>query len=142
MTIATILSGRSGPVHMAEESETVSTVIARLTDHRIGAVPVVRGGEVVGIFSERDVIRGLAEHGAGALDRVMRDVMTSPAITVTSDVSALGALSLMSRRRIRHLPVVENGNLIGFVSIGDIVKYRIESIERDAAAMRDYIAGG
>ena len=106
----------------------------------VGAV-VVRDGVVVGIFSERDVIRGLGQHGARALDQVMRDVMTSPPITVTADASALGALSLMSRRRIRHLPVVEGDQLIGFVSIGDLVKHRIESIEREAAAMRDYIAG-
>jgi CBS domain-containing protein len=141
MTIAAILAGRTGPVHLADEGESVGTVIQRLTEHRIGAVPVVRDGEVVGIFSERDVIRGLSAHGADALNRMMRDVMTSPAITVTADVSALAALSLMSRRRIRHLPVVDGDQLIGFVSIGDLVKHRIESIERDAAAMRDYIAG-
>ena len=141
MTIAAILAGRTGATHTADEGESVATVIDRLVAHRIGAVPVVKDGVVVGIFSERDVIRGLAKNRAGALDQVMRDVMTSPAITVTADVSSLGALSLMSRRRIRHLPVVEGERLIGFVSIGDLVKHRIESIEKEAAAMRDYIAG-
>lgn len=141
MTIKVILAGRDGSIYSAQESETVATVIARLTEHRIGAVPVVRGGEVVGIFSERDVIRGLQAHGAAVLERTMADVMTSPAITVDPDVTALGALSLMTKRRIRHLPVVSGGALVGFVSIGDLVKHRIESIEKEAAAMREYIAG-
>ncbi|MCU0729501.1 MAG: CBS domain-containing protein [Sphingopyxis sp.] len=141
MTIKVILASRDGSIYSAQESETVATVIARLTEHRIGAVPVVRGGEVVGIFSERDVIRGLQAHGAAVLERTMADVMTSPAITVDPDVTALGALSLMTKRRIRHLPVVSGGALVGFVSIGDLVKHRIESIEKEAAAMREYIAG-
>ena len=67
--------------------------------------------------------------------------MTSPPITITSDTGIMSALSLMTRRRIRHLPVIDNGSLVGFISIGDLVKYRIEAIEAEAAAMRDYIAG-
>jgi CBS domain-containing protein len=73
------------------------------------------------------------------LDKLVGDVMTSPAITVTADTPVLSALSLMTKRRIRHLPVADGERLIGFVSIGDLVKYRIEKIEAEAAAMRDYI---
>jgi CBS domain-containing protein len=141
MTIKVILAGRDGPVFSASGDETVRDVVARLTEKRIGAVPVIDGSMVVGIFSERDVIHCLNSHGNGALDLLVRDVMTSPAITITSDIAALAALSLMSRRRIRHLPVVDGEALVGFVSIGDLVKYRIERIEAEAAAMRDYISG-
>lgn len=139
MTIANILQGRDGAVFSASPDEKVSEVAARLAERRIGALPIVEGERVVGIFSERDVIYGLATHGAAMLDKRVGDVMTSPAICVEASSPVLSALSLMTRRRIRHLPVVEADRLIGFVSIGDLVKYRIERIEAEAAAMRDYI---
>ncbi|QJQ32047.1 CBS domain-containing protein [Sphingomonas lacunae] len=141
MTIRAILAGRNGPVHTAEGSESVTAVVCRLTEQRIGAVPVMDGERVIGIFSERDVIHCLNAHGGDALGLLVRDVMTAPAITIDADTPILGALSLMTRRRIRHLPVVAGDALVGFISIGDLVKYRIESIEAEAAAMRDYIAG-
>jgi CBS domain-containing protein len=141
MTIRTILAGRDGSIWSATGDEKVSDVIARLTEKRIGAVPVLDGGDVVGIFSERDVMHCLTIHGARALDMLVRDVMTSPVVSIEPDAAALSALSLMSRRRFRHLPVIDNGRLVGFVSIGDLVKYRIERIEAEAAAMRDYITG-
>lgn len=97
------------------------------------------GTQVVGIFSERDVIHGLEAKGAEALDGRVGDVMTAPAITVTPAQAVIGALSLMTRRRIRHLPVVDDGQVIGIVSIGDLVKHRIDRIEADAEAMRTYI---
>jgi CBS domain-containing protein len=90
-------------------------------------------------MSERDIIYGLARDGAAVLDWKIEKVMTSPAITVTADVPVLSALSQMSRKRIRHLPVVEGDRLIGIVSIGDLVAYRIEKIEQEAEAMRAYI---
>jgi CBS domain-containing protein len=139
MTISIILQGHDGPVFSASPDESVETVTARLAERRIGALPIVDHGKVVGIFSERDVIYGLAMHGAAMLSKRVGDVMTAPPITVEAGFPALSALSLMTRRRIRHLPVVENDKLIGFVSIGDLVKYRIEKIEAEAAAMRDYI---
>ena len=141
MTIRAILAGRSGTVHSAEVGETVADVVSRLTSQRIGAVPVIENGTVVGIFSERDVIHCLAQHRGSALDLLVGAVMTSPPITITSDTGIMSALSLMTRRRIRHLPVIDDGSLVGFISIGDLVKYRIEAIEAEAAAMRDYIAG-
>lgn len=141
MTIKAILNGRTGPVHSAAPGESVASVAARLTEYRIGAVPVIDNALVVGIFSERDVIRCITTHGAAGLDAQVADVMTSPAICVESQVTILSALSLMTRRRIRHLPVMDGGTLTGFVSIGDLVKHRIEAIEAEASAMRDYIAG-
>jgi CBS domain-containing protein len=110
-----------------------------LAKHRIGALPVINDGAVLGIFSERDVVYGLAKEGAAALERPVSEVMTTPAMTVDSDCAVLGALSLMTRRRIRHLPVVDAEGLVGFISIGDLVKHRIEKIESEAEAMRSYI---
>lgn len=140
MTLATILQQREGEVIQVTPDTPVKTVIALLAEHRIGAVPVVDDGEVAGIMSERDVIYSLRRDGAAILDWPVERVMTQPAITVESDLSILVGLSLMTRRRIRHLPVVDAGRLIGFVSIGDLVKARIELVETEAEAMRAYIA--
>ena len=139
MTIAAILGGQSRDLISVTADQSVRDAVALLAHKRIGAVPVMDGGQVVGVFSERDVIHALEAHGAAALDNTVGDEMTAPAITVTPDEAALGALSLMTKRRIRHLPVLEDGQVIGIVSIGDLVKYRIDRIEADAEAMRNYI---
>jgi len=139
MTIATILAGKGAEVVTIAADATVAQAVELLAERRIGAVPVMQDGGVAGVFSERDVIHCLAAHGGAGLERSVGDVMTAPAITVGRDQAALGALTLMTRRRVRHLPVVEDGALIGLVSIGDLVKYRIDRIEADAEAMRAYI---
>lgn len=139
MTIAAILSDRQGEVVTLPLDATVAEAVALLAERRIGAVPVMDGDAVAGIFSERDVIRVLSERNDDALAMPVARAMTAPAVTVTRGDSVIGALSLITHRRIRHLPVVEDGRLIGLVSIGDLVKYRIDRIEADAAAMRDYI---
>lgn len=139
MTIAAILSGKGQDVISVAGGQTVREAVALLSERRIGAVPVMDGNQVAGIFSERDVIHCLEREGAAALDRLVSDVMTAPAITVTPAESVLAALALMTRRRVRHLPVVDGSTVVGFVSIGDLVKYRIERIESEANAMREYI---
>jgi len=139
MTIAAILARKGRDVISITADQSLGEAVALLADRRIGAVPVMDGAQVAGIFSERDVIHALSAQGAGALDRKVGEVMTSPAITVGASEAVIGALSLMTRRRIRHLPVVEGGEVIGVVSIGDLVKYRIDRIEADAEAMRTYI---
>ena len=139
MTIAAILGNKGRDVIYVSPTQTVAEAIALLAKHRIGAVPVIDGGAVVGVFSERDVIHGLSAGDPTTLQRAVSETMTAPAHTVTLAEPVLSALSLMTRRRIRHLPVVEDGRVIGIVSIGDLVKYRIEKIEADAAAMREYI---
>ncbi|NYT42785.1 CBS domain-containing protein [Sphingomonas sp. R-74633] len=139
MTIAAILGEKGRDVVSIQGDQTVADAVALLANRRIGAVPVMVGSAVAGIFSERDVIYGLEREGAAALARKVSDVMTAPAISVSPDESVLGALALMTRRRIRHLPVVEGGACVGFISIGDLVKYRIERIESEADAMRAYI---
>lgn len=139
MTISAILQRKGRGVVSVGAESTVQHAIDLLAEKRIGAVPVVDGREVVGIMSERDVIYCLRSDGPAILDWPVSRVMTSPAITVTADVSILAALSQMSRRRIRHLPVLDRGELVGIVSIGDLVQYRIERVEQEAQAMREYI---
>lgn len=139
MTINSILQGRSGEIFSCTADMSVSEAVEILAEKRIGALPVLDGGEVIGIFSERDVLHAIRKYGHAAMDHVVREVMTADVIFVDRSKSAIGALSLMTKRRIRHLPVVEEGKLVGFVSIGDLVKYRIDRIESEAAAMRDYI---
>jgi len=140
MTIGAILYGRTGPVISARQDDSVRAVIDLLAQHRIGAVPVLDGDMIVGIFSERDLVRLISSYGPDALDRKIDDVMTKSPVTCDSGMAVIGALSQMTQKRIRHLPVVDEGRLVGFVSIGDLVKYRIDKIEAEAAAMRDYIA--
>lgn len=140
MTIRAILANKGGEVISVQSDARVADAVAYFAKRKIGAVPVIDDGRVVGIFSERDVIYSLAKVGAAALDARVADVMTSPAMTVEADTAVIAGLSLMTKRRIRHLPVVEDDMVIGFVSIGDLVKFRIDRIESEAAAMRDYIA--
>lgn len=140
MTISAILAKHQGNVFTAASHESVSDVVTRLAENRIGALPVIEGNAVVGIFSERDIVYGVARHGSAFLTKTVAETMTTPAITVTPDTPILSALSLMTKRRSRHLPVIQGGDLVGFVSIGDLVKHRIDKIEAEAAAMRDYIS--
>ena len=139
MTIAAILDGPRPEIVTVDAADNVRAVVALLAERRIGAVPVMSEGAVIGVLSERDLLYRLASHGAAMLESTVEAVMTSPAITVTRDLSVLNALALMTRRRVRHLPVVEGGRMTGFVSIGDLVKWRIDRIEAEVAAMRDYI---
>lgn len=139
MTIASILQSKGSEVLTVEGDARVREVVDLLAERKIGAVPVVRDGRVAGIMSERDVIYRLKSDGAAMLDWPVERIMTAPAITVESDTEIMSALSLMTRRRIRHLPVVEGETLIGLVSIGDLVKFRMDRIEAEAAAMLSYI---
>lgn len=139
MTIAAILNGKGNEVVQARSGDAVLQVARMLAERRIGCVPVVEDGAVVGIFSERDLLYHLAQQGADVLERPVGEIMTAPAISIDRQTPVLVALSLMTRRRIRHLPVVEEGALLGIVSIGDLVKYRIDRIESEATALRDYI---
>ncbi|WP_068070831.1 CBS domain-containing protein [Novosphingobium lentum] len=140
MTIARIMEGRVGEIWSCHAEDCVADAVELLATKRIGAIPVRDAhNDVAGIFSERDVLHCVHAHGADAMRMKVRDVMTSPAITIEPGMAVLEALSLMTRRRIRHLPVVENGRMKGFISIGDLVKYRIDRVEAEAEAMRSYI---
>lgn len=139
MTIAAILSTKGSAVATVPSGTQVKEVVALLAEKQIGAVPVLDGGEIRGIFSERDLVRCIADHGSGVLDWPVDRVMSSPVETVAPQTLILAALATMTKRRMRHLPVVESGEIRGIVSIGDLVKYRIERIEAEADALRTYI---
>jgi CBS domain-containing protein len=139
MTIAAILQSKGSEVLTVACDTKVRDAVALLADRKIGALPVVRGGALAGIMSERDIIYRLRSDGAEILDWTVERIMTAPAITVEPETEIMAGLSLMTRRRIRHLPVVEGETLIGLVSIGDLVKHRMDRIEADAAAMLTYI---
>ncbi|PNU01718.1 CBS domain-containing protein [Novosphingobium guangzhouense] len=138
MTIGRIIEGRDAVI-TCDVAMSVRDAAAILAERRIGAVPVMENDEIAGIFSERDVIYKLREIGPAVLDMPLGHIMTALPVTTEPETSVMAALSLMTRRRIRHLPVVKDGRMVGFVSIGDLVKYRIDKIENEAAAMRDYI---
>lgn len=141
MTVAAILEAKGNAVVTIDSAAPVREAVRLLAEHRIGAVVAMEGDAVAGILSERDLVYCIAREGAAALDLPVARMMTAPVITVEPAVSALAALSNMSKRRIRHLPVVEGEKLAGLVSIGDLVAWRIRRIEEEAEAMRAYIQG-
>jgi CBS domain-containing protein len=139
MTIAAILSTKGNEVATVPAGTRVRDAVALLNDRNIGAVPVIAGDAIVGIFSERDLVGCICAHGPAALDMAVDAGMSSPIKTVDPATPVLAALSIMTNQRIRHLPVVESGQIRGIVSIGDLVKHRIERIEAEAEALRTYI---
>lgn len=141
MTIAAILQSKGAEVLTVECDTPVREAVRLLAERRIGAVPVLKDGKVVGIMSERDVIYCLRSDGAAMLDWPVERIMTAPAITADPAKEIMSALAQMTQRRIRHLPVVDGDRIIGIVSIGDLVKFRMDKIEAEAAAMLTYIQG-
>ena len=139
MTIGSMMEGREEAVVSCSPTDTVQHAAALLAEKRIGALPVMDGDAVAGVFSERDLLYCIAKEGAAVLTRNVGEVMTAPAITIERGENVLTALSMMTRRRIRHLPVMHGDRMVGFVSIGDLVKYRMDMIEAEAQQMREYI---
>ena len=139
MTIAAILSTKGGDVATIDSAAPLAQAVVDLADKRIGALVVTQGGSVVGVFSERDLVKCLGKRGAAALDEPVSAAMSAPAISAEPTTPVLTALALMTQKRFRHLPVMIGGKLVGIVSIGDLVKFRIDSIEHEADALRSYI---
>ena len=139
MTIAAILSSKGSEVATVSAGTPVRDAVSLLAEKRIGAVPVLNAGGICGIFSERDLVRCVSDNGADVLDWPVDKVMSSPVETVDTKTPILAALATMTKLRMRHLPVVEAGEIRGIVSIGDLVKHRIERIEAEADALRTYI---
>ena len=141
MAVAQILRQKGSDVVTVSPSDGVQTIVDTLARHRIGAVVVVdNGGAIAGIVSERDVVRAMAGDAAGIRGKTAADIMTSKVMTCEPSDSEAELMQLMTENRIRHLPVVSGGRLAGMISIGDVVKLRIESIEREAEEMKTYIA--
>jgi len=139
MSIGSIVKGR-GPVIGTGAESSIRSIVALLHMQRIGAVLVMDGDVICGIVSERDIIAGLNRLGTSILDATAAEIMTSPVTTLHPSASVAEAMEIMTNRRFRHLPVVENDKLVGLVSIGDLVKQRIEDAEQEALLLKDYIA--
>jgi len=140
MYVKDILQHKGNDVFTVDPDATVQDLTKSLTVHRIGAAVVIDGaGAVVGVVSERDVIRGVADHGEACLAQSVRDLMTTTVITCESDTPIQDVMGLMTEHRIRHVPVIEDEALVGLVSIGDVVRDRIAEAEREAAQLRQYI---
>ena len=141
MTVAQILNAKGRAVITAQPGDTVLAVAQTLAAKKIGAVVIVDAqGRISGIVSERDIVRAVSLGGATALDKPIKDYMTASVRTCAPRDTEAELMSLMTEHRVRHLPVVEGGKLGGMISIGDVVKHRIEAIEREAEEMKSYIA--
>lgn len=144
MLIEHILATKGHDVVTVQRSDLVARVVTVLQEHRIGAVIVSDdgGASVCGIVSERDVVRALADDGAGVLDRTVEEVMTAEVFTCDPSASLEDLMATMTDKRIRHIPVVASGKLVGVVSIGDIVKHRVGELAQEAQALHDYVTSG
>ena len=143
MSVGEILKAKGADVETIDGDATVGDAVERLRDERIGAVVVSADGRTVqGLLSERDVIIGLADHGDGLLNMKVRDLMTRSAATCSPDDGVEKVMLEMTELRARHLPVVDGGRLVGIVSIGDVVKNRLDEVQLEKNVLRDsYIRG-
>ncbi len=141
MTVATMLSGKGRSVVTTSAAASIAGAVDALARHKIGALVVIDDHDhIAGIISERDIVRAIAEHGEKVLIKPLASVMTRSVVTCGENETIDEVMARMTRGRFRHLPVVEDGRLIGIISIGDVVKARIEQVEREAEDMRAYIA--
>ena len=140
MTVKAILSRKGTDVLTIEPNATLATAVKLLADRKIGAV-VITGADrqVIGILSERDIVRAFASDGPAALEQQVGQVMTRRVMTCDEAETVASLMERMTQGKFRHLPVVERGRLAGIVSIGDVVKYRLEEMEKESSAMREYI---
>lgn len=141
MKISEILARKGSDTVTTPSDATIRELVAALAEHRIGAVVVVDGDEVIGIVSERDVVRTLNERGTDTLDAEVRELMTVDLATCTPDDEVDHIAETMTERRIRHMPVIVNGQLGGLVSIGDVVKSRMGELEQERGHLEHYISG-
>src|SRR5690349_9490884 len=140
MRISDVLRSKGSSVATVDPGISVSGLVSELARHNVGAMVVVENEVVVGIVSERDVVRRLHEHGADLLNARVSEIMTSNVFTCLPTDSVDSLAATMTERRIRHMPVVVDGRLIGIVSIGDVVKSRIGELESDREQLESYIA--
>ena len=143
MKVAAILKGKVPGIMSVRPDESIATFAHRMRMARVGAMIVTgKKGELVGIISERDVVYGIAEHGAQALSMTVGDLMTRSVITITPEDSIARVAHIMTERRVRHLPVMDKRELVGMVSLGDVVKHRLEEMSLEANVLRDIAAAG
>ena len=140
-TVRQLLDGKPSGVHTVDAEDPVRTAIQLMADHFVGALPVLSGGRLVGIVSERDYARKVVLMGRNSSETTVAAIMSSPVIQVGPQNTVNDCMMLMTDKRIRHLPVVENGELIGVISIGDCVKAVIDEQRHEIEDLRRYIAG-
>ena len=140
MVLAAKARNLGGDIVCIEPTADLAAAVKLLSTHRIGAV-LIRGagGRLAGILSERDIVRALSDHGAGALALPVGQAMTREVATCSEDDTVASIMERMTTGKFRHMPVIANGALTGLISIGDVVKQRVEEIESESEAMRDYI---
>src|SRR5438105_14119551 len=142
MNVETILRAKGSAVATIRPDETVGAAVKELISRNVGALVVSENGETVdGIISERDIVHGLADHGAALLSLKVAEMMTRRVVTCELSDTVDQLMAEMTNRRIRHFPVVQDGRLCGIVSIGDVVKNRLDEVEFEARSMRSFIAG-
>lgn len=140
MTVSSILGEKGREVVAIEPGASLAAAAKLLAEKRIGAVPVLGADRrLVGVISERDIVQALAARGAAVLDEPVSQTMTRRVETCNENETIGSIMERMTRGKFRHVPVVEQGRLVGIVSIGDVVKHRLQDMERESAAMRDYI---
>jgi CBS domain-containing protein len=140
MTVGIILAEKGREVVTIEPNASLAQAVDLLTDKRIGAALILGADRrIAGIISERDIVRALAARGAAALDEPVSQTMTRKVETCNESETVANIMERMTAGKFRHMPVVDQGRLVGVVSIGDIVKHRVHEMERDSVAMRDYI---
>lgn len=140
--VSDILRGKGSDVLEIEASATVFEALEKLVERNVGSILVTEGGEVVGIMTERDYLRKIAIKGRTSHDTLVREIMTSPLVYVTPQTTVEETMAIMTDRRIRHLPVVENDDVVGILSIGDVVKYQSREQSFQIQYLTDYISGG
>jgi CBS domain-containing protein len=140
MTVARIINEKGRDVVTTPPGTSLAEVAATLSERGIGAVLVVENGAIRGIVSERDIVRALARHGSEALRKLASDCMTPRVVTCRPEDTINDVMQKMTTGRFRHIPVVEEDRLVGIVSIGDVVKRRIEDVEKESEQIREYIA--
>ncbi len=141
MKLADVLRGKGQDIIRIKAGDSIANAATALTEMKIGALLVEDdGGRIVGILSERDIVGGMGPHGADLHDVRVSELMTSDIIRCSPADTVNEAMAMMTDRRIRHLPVFDGDELVGFISIGDLVKYRITEVQAEAEAMRAYIA--
>jgi CBS domain-containing protein len=140
MNVEYILASKGREVRTITPDASLEDALQRLCTERIGSLVVSENGtDLVGILSDRDILYAIADHGTAALGESVGSVMTAKVFTCSRDDRVSAIMALMTDRRIRHVPVVEDGRLCGMVSIGDVVKQRLDEIEGEAAALREYV---
>jgi CBS domain-containing protein len=141
MQVETILQSKGRAVHTVSAAATIGEAVELLNTRKIGAVVVTNdAGKVAGILSERDVVRHLGKDWTSLASKPVSEVMTKDVVTMSRRATVAEVMERMTERRIRHLPIVDNGELVGIVSIGDVVKRKIEEAEQEATALKEYIA--